>query len=272
MDGMRARDADRDRFVDLIEAAYADGQLGAQDRELRVSRALTAETLDELRSLTRDLQAPPGAVVPHVAAAAPARLTVQLVAFIALVVLLLGAGVSGLIAFAGGGGSDSATSSGVAVEVESAPAQPQVVEPFSLDRRGLARFVRAYGSTFGRSDVRQAVIRPDRVEVEVPVGSRGRIERWVWDGEWRQVSGSSSSTASSLGVDLRAVDIGRLVANVATAERTVGIDHAAFAFMTVTSESETPEIDIYVRNDRGEVGYLRTTPSGDVVGTYRIRW
>ena len=46
MGGFRAKDADRDRYVDVIESAYVDGQLGDQDRELRISRALTAETLD----------------------------------------------------------------------------------------------------------------------------------------------------------------------------------------------------------------------------------
>lgn len=59
-----AKDADRDRFVERIEAAYVDGQLGAADRELRVGRALSAETLDELETLTRDLQLPQGYVPP----------------------------------------------------------------------------------------------------------------------------------------------------------------------------------------------------------------
>ena len=34
MRGFRAKDADRDRFVELIEAAYVDGQIGDADREL----------------------------------------------------------------------------------------------------------------------------------------------------------------------------------------------------------------------------------------------
>ena len=63
MGGFRASDADRERYVDVIETAYVDGQLGDQDRELRVSRALTAETLDELDLLTRDLQNQPAPVV-----------------------------------------------------------------------------------------------------------------------------------------------------------------------------------------------------------------
>ena len=42
MGDFRAKDADRDRFVELIEAAYVDGQLGDADRDLRVGRALSA--------------------------------------------------------------------------------------------------------------------------------------------------------------------------------------------------------------------------------------
>ena len=269
MDGMRARDADRDRFVDLIEAAYADGQLGAQDRELRVSRALTAETLDELRSLTRDLQAPPGAVVPHVAAAAPARLTVQLVAFIALVVLLLGAGVSGLIAFAGGGGSDSATSSGVAVEVESAPAQPQVVDApqFRMDAAGVRSFLRAYEAEFGTLDAYEAGFYPARVGVQVPVrGSRPRFERWSWDGAWRQDTEAAAVRPPSPVVDLGAIDVRRLFANIATARRTLDVQGGALSHVLINTWTDgQPTVNIHVANTYGESGYLKTTMSGEVL-------
>ena len=78
MGGFRAKDADRERYVEVIETAYVDGQLGDQDRELRISRALTAETLDELDGLTRDLQNQPAPVVvrrpaPRVVEAASRR-------------------------------------------------------------------------------------------------------------------------------------------------------------------------------------------------------
>ena len=123
----RARDADRDRFVELIEAAYVDGQIGAADRELRVGRALSAETLDELETLTRDLQLPQGYVPPAAPTSTPSGppsrsrrvggVVVGLGFFVALVV----AGVTGVVAlamFAVSGETDSATSQGV----ESAPA------------------------------------------------------------------------------------------------------------------------------------------------------
>lgn len=79
MGDFRARDADRDRFVELIEAAYVDGQLGDPDRELRVAQALNAASLDELQALTRDLQLPPGsAVSPAVVSTTPVRPTGRL--------------------------------------------------------------------------------------------------------------------------------------------------------------------------------------------------
>jgi hypothetical protein len=269
MDGMRARDADRDRFVDLIEAAYVDGQLGAQDRELRVSRALTAQTLDELRSLTRDLQAPSGsgAVVPEVAA--PSRLTVQLVAFLALVVLLLGAGVSGLLAFAGGGGSDSATSSGVAVDVESAPAEPRGVDAssFRMDAAGVRGFLRAYDTEFGSLESYEAGFYPARVGVQVPVrGSRPRFERWSWDGAWRQDTEAAAVRPPSPVVDLGAIDVRRLFANIATARKTLGVQGGRLSHVLVHTWTDgQPTVNIYVANSYGESGYVTTTMSGEVL-------
>ena len=52
----RARDADRAAACELIEAAFADGQLSPEEHDARVERALRAQTLDELDALTRDLQ------------------------------------------------------------------------------------------------------------------------------------------------------------------------------------------------------------------------
>ncbi|CAB4959136.1 unannotated protein [freshwater metagenome] len=54
MRGFGVKDGERERFVALIEAAYADGQIGDADRDLRLGRARGAETRDELVTLTRD--------------------------------------------------------------------------------------------------------------------------------------------------------------------------------------------------------------------------
>ncbi len=68
---MRARDEDRNLVVETLQAAFVDGQLDADERETRVGAALSAKTIQDLRRLVADLQAPP--TLP-VAAATPLRL------------------------------------------------------------------------------------------------------------------------------------------------------------------------------------------------------
>ncbi|WP_336086334.1 DUF1707 SHOCT-like domain-containing protein [Nocardia sp. SSK8] len=55
---LRARDIDRAQVSTVLDAAYAEGQLGAHEYHDRADRARTAKTLGELRRLTADLQSP----------------------------------------------------------------------------------------------------------------------------------------------------------------------------------------------------------------------
>ncbi|WP_433523599.1 DUF1707 SHOCT-like domain-containing protein [Nocardia pseudovaccinii] len=68
---MRARDLDRANASSVLDAAYAEGQLGADEYRDRTARAETAKTIADLDRLTRDLQVPsavrdlvPGAPTP----------------------------------------------------------------------------------------------------------------------------------------------------------------------------------------------------------------
>ena len=56
---MRASDADRDRAVDVLRAAMADGRLTPDEFSERMETALSARTLGELAGLTSDLAASP---------------------------------------------------------------------------------------------------------------------------------------------------------------------------------------------------------------------
>jgi hypothetical protein len=272
--GFRAKDADRDRFVELIEAAYVDGQLGAQDRELRVSRALSAETLDELKALTRDLQVPAGAVAPDVVSATPARsrMTGQLLAFLALVVVLLAVGAVSLLVYAGGGESDSATSSGTAVEVESAPAEPQVAaaRPFRMEPAQVRAFLRSYEEQFDTLDAYEAGFYPARVGLQVPVrGTRPRFERWSYDGGWRQDTEAAAVRPPRPVVDLGELDVRRMFANIDSARRTLGVQGGELSHVLVNTWTEDrPTVNIHISNSFGESGYLKTTMSGEVVRGY----
>ncbi|HEX6390550.1 MAG TPA: DUF1707 domain-containing protein [Solirubrobacteraceae bacterium] len=51
----RASDADRDRTIEDLRAAYAAGRLDADELELRVQRAVVARTRADLRQLQADL-------------------------------------------------------------------------------------------------------------------------------------------------------------------------------------------------------------------------
>jgi hypothetical protein len=60
---LRASDQDRDRVIDVLRAAVADGRLEPAEFNERLDAALGARTFDALAPLTADLIAPPGSNV-----------------------------------------------------------------------------------------------------------------------------------------------------------------------------------------------------------------
>ena len=68
---MRASDADRDAAAGLLNAAFAEGRLTAEEHGQRVEAAYATRTWQQLHQLTADLPAPPGAAEP----VAPVRFT-----------------------------------------------------------------------------------------------------------------------------------------------------------------------------------------------------
>jgi len=69
---LRASDADRDRVIELLRAAVADGRLDQAEFDERLDAALAARTIDALAPLTADLIAAPGS---HGALALPLAAT-----------------------------------------------------------------------------------------------------------------------------------------------------------------------------------------------------
>ncbi len=57
---LRASDADRDRVIELLRAAVADGRLDPAEFDQRLDAALAARTVNALAPLTADLIAAPG--------------------------------------------------------------------------------------------------------------------------------------------------------------------------------------------------------------------
>ena len=62
---LRASDADRDRVIDVLRAATADGRLTADEFNERMAAALASRTFRELAPLTADLATPPASRAPE---------------------------------------------------------------------------------------------------------------------------------------------------------------------------------------------------------------
>ena len=62
---LRASDSDRDRVIELLRAAVADGRLDPVEFDERLDAALAARTIDALAPLTADLVAVPGSAAAH---------------------------------------------------------------------------------------------------------------------------------------------------------------------------------------------------------------
>ena len=61
---VRASDTDRERAVDVLNAAFAEGRLAKEEHDARVGRAFTFQTLAELQELSADLPAGPFGALP----------------------------------------------------------------------------------------------------------------------------------------------------------------------------------------------------------------
>jgi hypothetical protein len=77
---LRASDADRDRVIELLHSAVADGRLDASEFDERLNAALAARTIEALAPLTADLIAPPGnAALTLPPTGAPAKPAAELI-------------------------------------------------------------------------------------------------------------------------------------------------------------------------------------------------
>jgi hypothetical protein len=75
---LRASDVDRDRVIELLRAAVADGRLDAAEFDERLDAALAARTIDALAPLTADLIAAGGGALALPLAATPAEPAAEL--------------------------------------------------------------------------------------------------------------------------------------------------------------------------------------------------
>jgi hypothetical protein len=266
MRGFGVKDAERERFVALIEAAYADGQIGQADRDLRLDRARGAETRDELVTLTCDLRpvagAPAAAPMARVPVRGPglrARHAGGVLVGLSLFLVVVGGGVAGVVAlFALAAGPSSETTFR-----EDVTAAPATTIGFEVTPGQLRRFVGSYEERFGTTLAREVRVEPDGVTVRVPVpGGRSRSEVWSYDGSWRQEAASARDPAAM--VDLGTLGSSGLAANVDATRSLLG-PRGRLVQALLADRGAGPRITILVRSPSGATARLVTTLQGEVL-------
>lgn len=258
----RARSADRDRVVEALTTAYVEGQLDDAEREERVSWALTAEGLDDLRPLVSDLQLPPGLRLaePDVGGSTPGSVVLtgrprswreskqRWDATPRWMKLLLG-----LLTVT--------VPAAVVMGIVTGPDDPGPI----LAPEGIERLVDEVDDTFGTTEVVEAEITDERALVTVPTDDGMHSETFGWDGKEFSLWYRGGVPQGQL-VDLADVDAAALVETAEAARTTLGVEDVSHVSVDVGDPPAGPaRLRFEVANEFREKASLETDLSGDEV-------
>lgn len=284
----RARDKDRDAAIEVVEAAWADGQIVEMDRDKRVEELLRAHTLAEIDMLTRDLQpaaAPAHDPVPEpvpvvdygpplvpdgpaptsladfsIAPGAAARVAklpkvLFLIPAVAVLVVVVGIVAALLVGTSGDVDDFSFESPEVAVE------QP-VGEVLTVE--GYDDLVAAVVEQSGRSQVFDAVLYPSYAVVSIPADATSeREESFYWDGTDLR-SNQLKTMATTRRFDLGRVD-GAVVIDLVERVRGLVADPTTWYAVIRAPDTDRSMIWAYATDEYGESVYLGARRDGTVV-------
>ena len=274
----RARDGDRDDAIEVVEAAWADGQIVEADRDKRVEELLRAQTLQEIKTYTQDLQPPapdpsgvprpaygaastiatvkPDVAVPLKTQAGGSRIACGLMLLIPLG--LIGA-VIGIIAavVSSVGGSD----------VLEPGEEPGLGQVNTMSAEGYAELIDDLVSETGSSEVFEGVLYPGYAVLQVPVDATSdRYEYRYWDGSLDEATSKSTTTYGRF--DLTDIDPAVVVSLVDQARACVDDPESWYAILRRPDDEydNGTWISAYASNEFGESCYL----GGDLEGN--ITW
>lgn len=255
----RARSAEREHAVAVVNAAYVDGQLTAEQREERVNRALVATHLHELDVLTADLRGVTGAAPEPPRSRGVrwwegrSRATKLAVAGVVLVVAAVGAAVT--LDGANDDGAVSQTQEAFVVTA-SADAVVHLVE----QQRIQFDTTRSYGIS----------LQHQLSTVSVPTeDGKPRYRDWNPTRYGQFASPSEVKAADQLvEFDLADLDLEALRRNVAQAENTLTVPDDPYLTLSVAHwrQDEEPRVVISLVNEFDEHGYVVTDLAGRVLG------
>lgn len=266
----KARDADRDAAIEVVEAAYADGQISRPDYDLRVDRLLRATTVGELQMLIQDLRLPEGEHVteavevvtaldeesPSASRPGPNLSAAKIVLVSAAAVLALGLVVPlVLVSRVDSTGHVASGSAEVGSTVD------------LTSGKGFTRLVREVEAKTGSSTVFNAVIYPSYAVVEVPEDAKSqRSFGWYYNGEWDEWTGTG--TAEEERFELDQINGRTLAALVKEARGLVDKPTTSYVIVNALGRDQGVCMSVYAGNDHAETAYLDARCDGTVVRTY----
>jgi hypothetical protein len=301
-------DGDRSALVARIDGAADQGRISAADRDIRLDNVASAQTMAELDLMGRDLDqleatlpAAPVAVT-DAAASEPAvadQIADNAVAFakgtarsfgwvtaVVVVLVLIGAGSSALVALRSSGDSSSPgdglfspepiPSDTVGADPSGAPSAGTPGDPgsgsaYALTVIGIRSFLVAYRARFDTTQVVDLTLYGDYAVVNVPRGDGRHAGVLYRNGDWQAFGAVAANFPGAQLVDLRNLDVPALAHNIIRARRTLGVEKPTTTYAIVryyASSDEVPSVDIHVANGFGESGYLATRLDGTVERAY----
>ena len=239
-----------------LDEALAEGQLTTAEHESRVSAAMHAKTVAELRHLVADLQSVNPPPTQHVVASPSTtafRIVVPSVATILVLILL--------IALAGrlvGSGDDDA------VAEPDAPAEQNKF----LSLPGLREVVAAVAAELGTTQVDDLTVYDDYAVVFIPDPQAPRMRlSYYYNGEFRAPSQAGTRSYEDT-IDIATVDLARVAGALAGAAESLNLTRIDTLYVIFRNLDGEPEVLIHANNELGESGHTSLTPEGEFTGTY----
>lgn len=282
----RARDKDRDAAIEVVEAAWADGQIVEADRDKRVEQLLQAQTLHEVEMLTHDLQLPVSTdAVVAAPASAPATVTAAQPphpystlrdlqsppmqvkkgragcgpAVLVAVIAAVGGLILGVVALTS---SLDPAESGPFAQPEPGVESEDTVNV--LSRGGYRDLLEDVEAATGSTEAFEGVLYPGYAVVYLPVDARSqRYAYWYWNGEMDDLD--SRGTSSYERFDLADVDISVVVRLVNRVRGLVEEPTSYYAIVREPDPSDGAAIWAYASNEYSESAFISATPEGKVV-------
>ncbi|MDI9902693.1 DUF1707 domain-containing protein [Rhodococcus sp. IEGM 1409] len=277
----RARDLDRVETCSLLDAAYAEGQLSADDYFERTERAKAAKTLLDLAPLVNDLQ------VPNIPTFTAPRTSVPrkflYVGGAALVIV----GAIAAVAWSRAPLTPSAditaryaTSSVITAPVTTGsvttnPVAEPIVEPIlitpadTLTPEGIGEFLNRYRDEFGDMVVDNASFHNDHSSIRRSVPGAPALTQTIdFRGGFEIDSTPTPRQSGQPTFDLGSIQIDKLAPFMANIGGYVDVPDAAISHLVIDANYGVPEIAIYAENARGEGGRIEVTPWGEISRSY----